>query len=102
MTNFLNFQTEKGYSVKVVIDEWVYLFLKENKIKLSKQMKTVISHLKFNSRMYAMIADDDNARHFIIKGIDFGYMICGEVVIISDCRFVKSNTKLKVRQNQFI
>jgi len=34
--------------VKVVIDEWVYLFLKENKIKLSKQMKTVISHLKFN------------------------------------------------------
>ena len=47
--------------------------------------------------MYAMIADDDNARHFIIKGIDFGYMICGEVVIISNCRFVKSNTKLKVR-----
>lgn len=83
--------------MKVVIDESVYLFLKENKIKLSKQMKTVISHLKFNSRMYAMIADDDNARHFIIKGIDFGYMICGEVVIISNCRFVKSNTKLKVR-----
>jgi hypothetical protein len=83
--------------VKVVIDESVYLFLKENKIKLSKQMKTVIGHLKFNPRMYAMIADDDNARHFIIKRIDFGYMICGEVVIISDCRFVKSNTKLKVR-----
>ena len=60
-------------------------------------MKTVISHLKFNSRMYAMIADDDNARHFIIKGIDFGYIIDGEVVIISNCRFVKSNTKLKVR-----
>lgn len=60
-------------------------------------MKTVISHLKFNPRMYAMIADDDNARHFIIKGIDFEYMICGEVVIISDCRFVKSNTKSKVR-----
>lgn len=83
--------------MKVVIDESVYLFLKENKIKLSKQMKTVISHLKFNPWMYAMIADDDNARHFIIKGIDFGYMICGEVDIISDCRFVKSNTKLKVR-----
>ena len=83
--------------MKVVIDESVYLFLKENKIKLSKQMKTVISHLKFNPRMYAMIADDDNAQHFIIKGIDFGYMICGEVVIISDCRFVKSNTKSKVR-----
>lgn len=60
-------------------------------------MKTVISHLKFNSRMYAMIADDDNARHFIIKGIDFGYIIYGEVVIISNRRFVKSNTKLKVR-----
>lgn len=61
-------------------------------------MKTVISHLKFNPRMYAMIADD-NARHFIIKGIDFGYMIYGEVDIISKlhCRFVKSNTKLKVR-----
>lgn len=82
--------------MKVVIDESVYLFLKENKIKLLKQMKIVISHFKFNSRMYAMIADD-NARHFIIKGIDFGYMIYGEVDIISDCRFVKSNTKLKVR-----
>ena len=53
--------------MKVVIDESVYLFLKENKIKLSKQMKTVISYLKFNPRMYAMIADDDNAQHFIIK-----------------------------------
>ena len=60
-------------------------------------MKTVISHLKFNPWMYAMIADDDNARHFIIKGIDFGYIIYCEVGIISNCRFVKSNTKLKVR-----
>ena len=29
-------------------------------------------------------------------------MIDGEIIIISDCRFVKSNTKLKVKQNQFI
>ena len=47
--------------------------------------------------MYAMITDDDSIWHFVIKGIDFGYMIDGEVIIISDCRFVKSNTKLKVR-----
>lgn len=44
-------------------------------------MKTVISHLKFNSRMYAMIADDDNARHFIIKGIDFGYMFVVKLLL---------------------
>ena len=93
MMNFLNFQKEKDYSVKIVIDESVYLFLKVNKIRFSQQMKTVISHLKLNPRMYAMIADDDNARHFIIKGFDFRYMIYDEVDIISDCRFVKSNTK---------
>ena len=72
--------------MKVVIDESVFLFLKENRVKLSQQLKTVVNHLKLNPRMYAMI-----------KGIDFGYMIDGEVIIISDCRFVKSNTKLKVR-----
>ncbi|MEI3327995.1 MAG: hypothetical protein V8R64_16650 [Thomasclavelia sp.] len=83
--------------MKVIIDESVFLFLKENRIKLSQQFKTVISHLKLNPRMYAMITDDDSIRHFVIKGIDFGYMIDGEMVIISDCRFVKSNTKLKVK-----
>lgn len=83
--------------MKVIIDESVFLFLKENKIRLSQQLKTIISHLKFNPRMYAMITDNDNVRHFIINGIDFGYMIDDEVIIISDCRFVKSNTKLKVR-----
>lgn len=81
--------------MKVVIDESVYLFLKENKIKLSKQMKTVISHLKFNSRMYAMIADDDNAQHFIIKGIDFGYMIYGEVVYYFRLQICKIKYKIK-------
>ncbi len=83
--------------MKVIIDESVFLFLKENGVKLSQQLKTVVNHLELNPRMYAMITDDDNIRHFIINGIDFGYMIDGEVVIISDCRFVKSNTKLKVR-----
>lgn len=78
--------------MKIVIDESVYLFLKENKIKLSKQMKTDTSHLKLNPRMYPMIADD-NIRHFISKGIDFGYMVCDEIVIISDCRFVKLKTE---------
>ena len=81
--------------MKVVIDESVYLFLKENKIKLSKQMKTVISYLKFNPRMYAMIADDDNAQHFIIKGIDFGYMIYGEVVYYFRLQICKIKYKIK-------
>lgn len=82
--------------MKVVIDESVFLFLKENRVKLSQQLKTVVNHLKLNPRMYAMITVMI-AFDFVIKGIDFGYMIDGEVIIISDCRFVKSNTKLKVR-----
>ena len=32
----------------------------------------------------------------------FGYMIGDEMIIISDYRFLKSNTKFKVRWNQFI
>lgn len=83
--------------MKVIIDESVFLFLKENRIKLSQQFKTVVNHLKLNPRMYAMITDDDNIRHFVIKGIDFGYLIDDDTIIISDCVFVKSNMKLKVR-----
>ena len=32
----------------------------------------------------------------------FGYMFGDEMIIISDYRFLKSNTKFKVRWNQFI
>ena len=39
--------------------------------------------------------NDKNIRHF-------GYMIGDEMIIISDYRFLKSNTKFKVRLNQFI
>ena len=39
--------------------------------------------------------NDKNIRHF-------GYMIGDEIIIISDYRFLKSNTKFKVRWNQFI
>lgn len=39
--------------------------------------------------------NDKNIRHF-------GYMIGDEMISISDYRFLKSNTKFKVRWNQFI
>lgn len=81
--------------MKVVIGESVFLFLKENRIELSQQLKIVVSHLKINPRMYAMITDDKNIRHFVIKGVDFGYIIVGNMIIILDYRFIKLNTKLK-------
>ena len=74
-----------------------FQFLKENRIELSQQLKKVINHLKVHPKMYEKIIDDDNIRHFVIKDIDFGYMIDDEIIIISDCRFVKSKTRLKVR-----
>lgn len=39
--------------------------------------------------------NDKNIRYF-------GYMIGDEMIIISDYRFLKLNTKFKVRWNQFI
>ena len=39
--------------------------------------------------------NDKNIRYF-------GYMIGDEMIIISDYRFLKSNSKFKVRWNQFI
>ena len=39
--------------------------------------------------------NDKNIRYF-------GYMSGDEMIIISDYRFLKSNTKFKVRWNQFI
>lgn len=51
------------------------------KIKLSLQFKTIISHLKVNPRMYPMVTDDVNIRHFIIKNIDFCYVIDNEKLL---------------------
>lgn len=83
--------------MRIIIDESVYLFLKENRIKVPQKLKKAIEYLKLNPRMYEMITDDENIRHFVIKGIDFGYLIDDDTIIISDCVFVKSNMKLKVR-----
>lgn len=59
-SEFLNFCKKKGYSVRVIINESVFRFLKENRVELSQHLKTVINHLKVHPRIYAKIIDDDN------------------------------------------
>ena len=83
--------------MRVIFDESIFLFLQENRIKISQKLKMTTEYLKSNPRMYEMITDEDNVRHFVINGIDFGYLIDDDTIIISDCVFVKSNVKLKVR-----
>ena len=53
--------------------------------------------MKVNPRMYPMVTDDVNIRRFIIKNIDFCYVIDNEEIIVSDCRFKNSNLKLKIK-----
>lgn len=48
--------------------------------------------------MYPRIASDDNIRHFFIKNIEFGYMIDKNMIIIADCKYIKSNKKLKIKK----
>ena len=83
--------------MRVVVDEIVFLFLKEYKIPLSNKLESIIENLKMNPHMYAMIADKENARHFIINGVDFGYFIEGDTIVISNCKFVKSKWRLRVK-----
>ena len=83
--------------MNIIVDESVFLFLKENRIKLSQDFKKVINHLKENPKMYPKINSNENIRHFVIKNIEFGYFIDEDFIIIADCRFTKSHIKLKVR-----
>lgn len=76
--------------MKVLVDQSVFLFLKENKISISKEIKEIISSLKNFPKMYPRIANDDSIRHFFIKNIEFGYMIDEDKIIIADCKFTKS------------
>jgi hypothetical protein len=53
--------------LKILIDQSVFLFLKENKISVSKEIAKILSSLKRFPKMYPRIANDDNIRHFFIK-----------------------------------
>ena len=84
--------------MKVLVDQSVFLFLKENKISISKEIKEIISSLKNFPKMYPRIANDDSIRHFFIKNIEFGYMIDEDKIIIADCKFTKPNKTLKIKR----
>ena len=75
--------------MKILIDQSVFLFLKENKISVSKEIAEILSSLKRFPKMYPRIASADNIRHFFIKNIEFGYMI----------KYIKSNKKLKIKKH---
>ena len=83
--------------MKILIDQSVFLFLKENKISVSKEIAEILSSLKRFPKMYPRIASD-NIRHFFIKNIEFGYMIDKDMIIIADCKYIKSNKKLKIKK----
>ena len=59
--------------MKVLVDQSVFLFLKENKISISKEIKEIISSLKNFPKMYPRIAN-------------------------ADCKFTKSNKTLKIKR----
>lgn len=85
--------------MKILIDQSVFLFLKENKISVSKEIAEILSSLKRFPKMYPRIASADNIRHFFIKNIKFGYMIDKDMIIITDCKYIKSNKKLKIKKH---
>ena len=67
--------------MKILIDQSVFLFLKENKISVSKEIAKILSSLKRFPKMYPRIASDDNIRHFFIPHIEFGYMIDKDMIM---------------------
>lgn len=82
--------------MKIIYDYSIYIFLKENKIKISEKLKEKTEKIKKDPKIYSMINEDKNIRHFIIGNIDFGYAIYDEMIIISDCFF----KNLKMRTNK--
>lgn len=79
--------------MKILINQSVFLFLKENKISVSKEIAKILSSLKRFPKMYPRIASADNIRHFFIKN-----MIDKDMIIIADCKYIKSNKKLKIKK----
>ena len=59
-SEFLNFCKKEELQCESYFKESVFCFLKENRVELSQQLKTVINHLKVHPRIYAKIIDDDN------------------------------------------
>lgn len=100
------FLTKNGEGDLVVMDIETFN-RREKMLKLREELLAVEEDRMNGSQGYSVSevvqmmnnvikkVNDKNIRHF-------GYMIGDEMIIISDYRFLKSNTKFKVRWNQFI
>ena len=76
-------------------------------LKLREELLSVEEDKMNGSKGYS-VSEVVQMMNNVIKKVNdkniryFGYMIGDEMIIISDYRFLKSNTKFKVRWNQFI
>lgn len=76
-------------------------------LKLQEELLSVEEDKMNGSQGYS-VSEVVQMMNNVIKKVNdkniryFGYMIGDEMIIISDYRFLKSNTKFKVRWNQFI
>ena len=82
--------------MKIVIDEVVLLFLKENKIHIKSKLKKIGLLLMRYPEMYEPIEKGSVIRHFFIDCVEFAYYIGKDTIYISDVRFKKSNVRFKV------
>ena len=100
------FLTKNGEGDLVVMDIETFN-RREKMLKLREELLAVEEDRMNGSQGYS-VSEVVQMMNNVIKKVNdkniryFGYMIGDEMIIISDYRFLKSNTKFKVRWNQFI
>ena len=100
------FLTKNGEGDLVVMDIETFN-RREKMLKLREELLAVEEDRMHGSQGYS-VSEVVQMMNNVIKKVNdkniryFGYMIGDEMIIISDYRFLKSNTKFKVRWNQFI
>lgn len=82
----------------IIILERVMVFFKENNIN-SHILDDKVSILKYTPFIFQQIGKNKNTRSFIVNNLKFGYYVYknSKLVVITDCVYLKSNVKLKVR-----
>ena len=88
--------------MKIIITKNVFQFLDDNNISCSNELEKIMENIKLFSKMFPMLQNDETVRYFMIYPVEFVYVIDQDKVIISECQFIKSSMKFRIRKNQTV
>lgn len=88
--------------MKIIITKNVFQFLDDNNISCSDELEKIMENIKLFPKMFPMLQNDETVRCFMIYPVEFVYVIDQDKVIISECQFIKSSMKFRIRKAQTV